>query len=420
MDELTADGVRAIVHEGAEVHPPAHGMVRTVGSNHGGMRQFNERIVLQTIRLHGALPKAEVARLTHLSNQTASVIINKLLDEGLLLRQERLRGKVGQPSIPIALNPDGAYTLGIKIGRRSLDVLALDFVGQVRHRESLSYDYPRPSVVFAAIEERLHKIRLAMGPAGAQRLVGVGVASPFMLDGWTDLLGIEIPADQESWAQVDIPQRIAQMTDLPIEYAKDTTAACVAELVAGQGRSLPTFLYLFIGTFIGGGLVIDSHLYPGHSGNAGAVGSYPLGVASGGQSPSQLLSQASSLTLERALEKRGYPYQAAHDARAMEPQVWDVTQEWLKQVCPAIAMSVVGSTAILELNGVIIDGALDRGLLAHVVYGVNTAMDQYNWEGLHRPTVTSGTVGPDAHVMGGAILPLYAHFAPDRTIFLKQ
>ena len=99
------------------------------------MRQFNERIVLQAIRLHGALPKAEVARLTRLSSQTASVIINGLLEDGLVIKKTPLRGRIGQPSVPIALNPDGAFTLGIKVGRRSLDVLAMDFVGQVRYRE---------------------------------------------------------------------------------------------------------------------------------------------------------------------------------------------------------------------------------------------------------------------------------------------
>ena len=50
------------------------------------------------------------------------------------------------------------------------------------------------------------------------------------------------------------------MTELPVEFAKDTAAACVAELVAGRGRSIRSFLYVFVDTFIGGGLVIDSHL----------------------------------------------------------------------------------------------------------------------------------------------------------------
>ncbi len=136
---------------------------RTVGSNQVGMRQYNERIVLQAIRLHGPLPKADVARLTRLSTQTASVIINGLLEDGLVVKQERLRGRVGQPSVPIALNPDGAFTLGIKVGRRSLDVLAMDFVGQVRCRESLEYAYPDPSRSFPRF-----RARLALGGGAAR------------------------------------------------------------------------------------------------------------------------------------------------------------------------------------------------------------------------------------------------------------
>ena len=393
--------------------------VRPRGSNHGGMRQYNERIVLQTIRLHGPQPKADVARMTHLSSQTASVIINKLLDEGLLQRQSRLRGKIGQPSIPIALNPDGAFSIGIKIGRRGLNVLALDFAGNVRHRENLPYDYPQPEQVFPAIERLLASTVTALGTHGRDKLVGIGVAAPLHLGGWSHLLGTPKGVNLSAWDAIDIGARVASMSDLPVEFAKDTTAACAAELVAGKGRSLPTFLYFYIGTFIGGGLVIDSHLYPGQSGNAGAVGSFPMGVAQGG-AQSQLLAQASGLTLERALADAGLPPEAAHDHRALETQSLPYTQAWLAKACQAIALAIVSSTALLELDGAIIDGSLDPQLLALLIAGIHTALLDHNLEGLHMPSIQVGSVGRDAKAMGGALLPLYAHFAPDRAIFLKQ
>ena len=105
--------------------------------------------------------------------------------------------------------------------------------------------------------------------------MGAGVAAPLWLGGWRDFLGA--PAGvMDAWNEIDIRARIQALTQLPVEFAKDTTAACVAELVFGQGRSIENFLYLFIGTFVGGGLVIDGHLHPGPRGNAGAVGSVPL------------------------------------------------------------------------------------------------------------------------------------------------
>src|ERR1700676_2603006 len=80
---------------------------RTVGSNQVGMRQFNERIVLQAIRLHGPLPKADVGRLTRLSMQTVSMIVDRLIEDGLLEKQARVRAAIGQPPDPIGPPPAG-------------------------------------------------------------------------------------------------------------------------------------------------------------------------------------------------------------------------------------------------------------------------------------------------------------------------
>ena len=47
------------------------------GSSQGGLRQYNERVVLQAVRMHGALPAADIARLTHLTAQTVSLITKR-------------------------------------------------------------------------------------------------------------------------------------------------------------------------------------------------------------------------------------------------------------------------------------------------------------------------------------------------------
>ena len=390
--------------------------LRPVGSNHVGMRQFNERIVLQTIRLHGPLPKADVARLTRLSTQTASVIINGLLADELVIKQDRLRGRIGQPSVPIALNPDGAFTLGIKVGRRSLDVLAMDFVGDIRYRETLAYDYPDPDVIFPAIERKLARVDTKLG-AHAHRLVGVGVAAPLWLGGWRDFLGAPT-GTMDAWGDVDIQQRIQMLTDLPVEFAKDTTAACVAELVMGQGRNVKNYLYLFIGTFIGGGLVIDGHLHAGPHGNAGAVGSLPV-VGANETANSQLLHKASGLVLEQAVKRRGIAAAAAHDERALSRDLRHATDGWLREACPALALTITSATALLDLDAVVIDGSMHRELIGEIIGKTSSVLDSYSWEGLTRPKLLAGSIGADARAMGGALLPLHAHFAPNRELFLK-
>lgn len=393
--------------------------LRPRGSNHAGMRQFNERVVLQAIRLHGSLPKADIARLTHLTAQTVQVIIARLEGDGLVRKLEPVRGKVGQPSVPMALDPDGAFSIGIKIGRRSMDVLLVDFTGRTRERLTLGYDFPDPDTLFDEIEARLKRLRRTLAPALRERLHGIGVAAPLSLGGWHALLGVA-PERAERWDGIDIRGRIAAMSDLPVAFVKDTAAACVAELVAGRGREIRSFFYVFVDTFIGGGLVLDSHLHAGLNGNAGAAGSLSLGVGMrGGRMPPQLLSVASLFELERRYRAAGLDPGAATDARALQPPWQAVTRDWLGDAAPGVAFAVHAAACLLDLEGVILDGSFDAALRDALIVEVDAELARQDWEGVTRPTLLAGTIGSDARAIGGALVPLYAHFAPDRDLFLK-
>lgn len=395
-------------------------MLRPRGSNHVGMRQFNERVVLQAIRQHGSLPKADLARLTGLTAQTIGLITTRLEDDGLLMRLQPVRGRIGQPSVPLTLNPDGAFSIGVKIGRRSADWLVVDFTGRVRLRKSLRYAFPEAKTLLPALGDKMGQLRSELGPLG-QRLVGVGVAAPFLLGGWHSLLGLPND-DARHWNELDLSAEVQAMTDLPVSFAKDTSAACVAELVAGRGRDLKSFLYLFVDTFVGGGLVIHSHLHSGVHGNAGAVASLPLQVAGADRAaatPAQLIDQASLWDLEQRFTALGLDAAAAYDDRALQAPFAAETQKWLLRAANALAHCVVSGTAFLDLDGVVIDGSISRALLQQLIEAVKAALPRYNSEGLWPSTVVEGSIGSDARALGGALLPLHANFAPDRDLFLK-
>lgn len=394
--------------------------LRPRGSSQGGVRQYNERVVLQAIRLHGALAGADIARLTRLTAQTVSLITKRLLDDGLLVKGEPQRGKVGQPSVPLALNPDGAFSVGIKVGRRSMDLLLVDFTGAVRERWSIDYPYPDPDVLRREIALLLRELRRKLGAARRDLVQGVGIAAPLSLGGWQTLL--DMPADvAEKWRRTDLRHEIAALTDWPVELLKDTAAACVAELVAGRGRNVKSFLYVFVDTFIGGGLVIDSQLRSGLHGNAGAIGSLPLGLAPADRQapPAQLLSVASLLNLERLYTGAGLELGAALDARALQSPWRALTTRWLDEASDAIALSINSAACLLDLDGVIVDGSFGRELLQALLAATREALARYSWEGVVRPELLAGTIGPDARAIGGAMLPLYANFAPDRDQLLK-
>ena len=324
-------------------------------------------------------------------------------------------------SVPMSLDPEGAYFLGLKIGRRSADWLLVDFTGNVRQRHSLDYAFPDADHLLPAIAEHLASMRDALGPL-QDRLVGVGVAAPFQLGGWHRMLGLS-QAQSEAWNQIDLRAQVQTLTDVPVSFAKDTSAACVAELVAGRGRDLKNFLYLFVDTFVGGGLVINSHLHGGIHGNAGAVASLPMRLASRISAdptpPDQLISHASLWELERRLSDCGLDPHAAYDERALTDPHLPETQAWVNQAANALAHTVISGTAFLDIDAVVIDGSFSRALQAQLILATQAALKHYNWEGLWVANVIAGNVGPDARALGGALMPLHANFAPDQDLFLK-
>lgn len=389
------------------------------GSNHNGMRQFNERIVLQAIRHHGAIPKADLARLTQLSTQTVAIIVGRLESEGLLLRQARLRGKIGQPSVPLALNPQGAFGLGIQVGRRNLELLVADFCGRPVHRLETHYDHPDPEPVLQAIARGLQQLQQDMGPAWS-RTVGVGLTAPLSMHQWVDIMGGQASQALAQWQGLDLRAQVQALTELPVVFAKDTHAACVAELLQGHGRTVRSYLYVFVGTFVGGSLVLEGHLAGGERGNAGAIGSLPVGLASAGQRPPQLLQVASGWQLEQAFAAQGHDPLLVQRPEVMDPVHALTTQAWLRQASRALAMTTASAAALLDIDAVVIDGSLAAPLMAQLVEDTRQALPDYRFDGMHQPQLLAGQVGPHARALGGAWLPLHRQFFPDKDIILKQ
>jgi predicted NBD/HSP70 family sugar kinase len=405
------------------------------GSNHAGMRQFNERIVLQAVRQNQALPKADLARLTQLSTQTVAIIVDRLIADGLLMKHARIRGKIGQPSVPIALNPDGAYSVGVQVGRRGLELLVSDFVGHTRHTWNFLYDYPNPSTVLAKVKEGLAALEALMGSDWG-KVVGIGLAAPLSLHQWAGVLATPpsaatMLAEQAlaQWQHINLQQAVQALTSLPVEFAKDTTAACVAELLEGQGRHTRSYLYVFVGTFVGGGLVMDGHIVNGARGNAGAIGSLPMGLAAVNAQlntpalniqPKQLLEIASGWQLEQSFIAAGLSPLLVHQGAVMDAAYDAHTQPWLAAAASALAMTAASGAAFNDLDAVVIDGSLGRGLMDALITQTQAAMSAYHFEGMNAPTVLRGEVGSRARAKGGAWLPLHAQFFPDKDVFLKQ
>ncbi|KQZ94145.1 ROK family transcriptional regulator [Mesorhizobium sp. Root157] len=377
------------------------------GTNQSGMRDHNERLVLSLVRQHGSLAKSDIARMTGLSAQTVSVIMRELEDDGLLLRQAPQRGKIGQPSIPMALNPDGAYFIGLKIGRRSAELVLIDFLGKVRAAEQLSYRYPTPRETVEFVASGMEKLRGCLNAGQEKRIAGLGIAMPFELWNWVDTAGA--PREiMDEWRHRDVRGDVQALCDFPVYLQNDATSACGAELVFGQSSGLRDFVYFYIGAFAGGGIVLDGRLYSGPTGNAGALGS--MLVSGPGGKQAQLIDIASVAVLEKELNKRGI--EAPH--LWTSPEDWGelgpTLDEWIVRAADALAHAIVSTVSVIDFEAAVIDGWMPTSVRLKLVDAVRKAIGDIDAEGLTVPKIHEGTVGVHARALGAASLPLSERF----------
>lgn len=380
---------------------------RIRGTNQSGMRDYNERLVLSLLRRHGPLAKSDIARMTGLSAQTVSVIMRELEADELLLRREPVRGRVGQPLVPMALNPDGAYFLGLKIGRRSAELVLTDFLGAVRAMRQRTYRYPTPQATVEFACEATGALQDGLTPAQVARIAGLGIAMPFELWNWTDAAGA--PAEvMQGWRHRDIRAEIQAALEFPVYLQNDATAACGAELVFGEKTGLRDFVYVYIGAFAGGGVVLDGRLYDGPSGNAGALGSMPVPGRDG--KVRQLIDFASLTRLEQMLQARGLDGSHLWTSPESWPDTGPDLDGWLADASGALAYAIVSAAAVIDFEAAIIDGWMPASVRARLVDGIRAALGGIDAEGLRLPVIREGTVGIHARALGAASQPLSERF----------
>jgi predicted NBD/HSP70 family sugar kinase len=378
-----------------------------LGTNQSGMRDYNERLVLSLVRQHGSLAKADLARMTGLSAQTVSVIMRSLEAEELLLRGAPQRGKVGQPSIPMRLNPDGAYFLGLKIGRRSSELALIDFCGSIRRMRQHSYAYPTPQETIDFVLDDIDAMAKSLAPRDWQRVAGLGIAIPFELWSWADAAGAP-PGAMDGWRHIDIRAALAERSPFPVYLQNDATSACGAELVFGNPPTQGDFIYFYIGAFVGGGIALGGSLFSGRTGNAGALGSMPVPAPGGGVR--QLIHVASISVLERTLKAKGVD----SNRLWLSPDDWgDLGEDldlWMEGAAQGLAHAIVSASAIIDFQTAVIDGWLPLAVRAEIVARTACHVRAIDSEGLALPVIREGTVGRHARALGGASLPLAERF----------
>ena len=395
------------------------------GSNSVQLRRYNERVVLEALRRFGQASKAEIARFARLTPPAVATIVEALEQGGYVRGGGRRFGGKGQPSAMYELSPEGAYAIGLHIGRRALDAILIDFCGRTQAYESHDHDYPDPHAVRRAANAIIGRFQRKLGPDRAARLVGVGVSAPYFIGGWEAELGFP-PEVGAAWRSVELGSGFLETGSLSVQVENDASAAALAELVQGVGARYQDFLHISLTTFVGAGLVLDGTLQTGPHGNTAAFGPFPVTPSMLESVPKPagpfeiLLRRASIYTLVDHLRFRGVKIARVRELEPLPSAAAEAVREWQNDCAAALAQAIVGAIAVVDVEAVVIDGLLPRPLLLDTVARVHSHFADIAPNGLIAPDILPGSLGPHASALGASLLPIYSLFGPDKGVLTKK
>ena len=290
-------------------------IVARAGTNMDGASAHNRRVVVDALRINGALSRAELARSTLLTRQTTSNIVDALEAAGLVVPEAAVKLKRGQPAVPYKLVPDGAYAIGLHIDRRYLRAVAVNLLCEplVQIGCELPDEGPYRGIPVALdLIERVRRELRRQSKEADIRTVGLGVAMP-------GPFGITRAVQhQEAMAQWHAQPLAKIFTDsigLPVRIFNDAAAATLAEKLGGVAHGIENFVYVFLAYGIGAGVVLNGELYEGARGNAGEIGEMVLSLSADGRSRRTLEDEASLASLAAFLD-------AADLVGALRSSIW--------------------------------------------------------------------------------------------------
>ncbi|SEP65603.1 Sugar kinase of the NBD/HSP70 family, may contain an N-terminal HTH domain [Devosia sp. YR412] len=377
------------------------------GLQHHGLRRANERAVLTLIGFNSGVSNADIARLSGLAPQTVSAILADIERAGLISRGPVLRGRRGQPATPIFLRAEGAFSIGVEIGWRHVEVLLLDLAANVRSTRRWHFDYPDAGTLVGEIAVVVAELVATLPEAQRLLVRGIGVALPTNIA--ANLHLVAAPEEQYAlWTNLDLAGDLGRRTGFEVSLFNDGNAACWAELIAFERPRPGNFIYFLIARYVAAGIVGEGTLWEGPSGNSANLGSMLVRHGDGPLQPAHFIASVSAL--EQRLADAGFlviPSQfETWDWDAFEP----VVAQWIADSGNILARVVFNTSTVIETGLVVIDTILPADIATRLVAKVEEELKRLPVPSYSPPQVLLGHLGALAPAMGAAELTLYRRY----------
>ena len=391
------------------------------GTNLEQAKSHNRRVVIEAIRTNGPLSRAAIARLTALTNQTVSNIVEELESSELLKAGKPEKTARGQPITPYSINPNGAYSIGLELEREHAMGVLTDLSGAVRARTKREIDRLPPAQAIPLLAEITEEL-LGGARFARSRLLGAGIAMPgrYASEGVTSLTPIALPG----WQHFEVAPELRRLIGLPVLVENDATAAAIGERLYGVARGLGSFVYLFLGGGIGAGMFLDGHLYRGSRNNAGEIG-HMIVVPNGRQC---VCGKRGCLdryvSLGSAYEHLGITDPERHTAEELDALIeagGDAIEAWLDAAAEPMRQTIDFLEVAFDPQTVVLGGSMPPSLLKRLAARLEPLYPPVDPEAKRSiPRVMVASTGRDTAILGAAALPVFSETNPQFDVLQKK
>ncbi len=162
------------------------------------------------------------------------------------------------------------YTIGVDLGGTKILAGVVDENGGViGSSKKRTQPEDGPEAVLKRIVKTMQEAVEASG-IGIQDVKAVGMGAPGVID--MEHAMVVSATNMPGWKNIDVGKVVRQWQNVPVWISNDVRVATFGEQIAGIGKGVKNFVAVFVGTGIGGGIVIDDKIYVGGRGSAGEIG----------------------------------------------------------------------------------------------------------------------------------------------------
>lgn len=236
------------------------------------IRNINRQMVLNYVRDREPISRAELSRITELQRSTISIIIDELVQEGLIEEIGAGDSTGGRRPTMLRLHPEGVMAIGVDVAPTITTVAVCDFAGRVIERE----EFPTQTNLKQMQADLIDCIHAVKEKNRKRRFEGIGVSLPGLVD---PVAGKAIYIPYFKWREWNIVEEIKAETGLDVIIDNDANASAMAELWFGRPEvsNARDFIHVLVAEGIGTGIIFDGQVYRGDYGAAGEFGHMIIG-----------------------------------------------------------------------------------------------------------------------------------------------